>query len=46
MRARERVDGELLDAAPTLRVMSNLAVGVDNIDVAGWTARIVNPEVL
>ncbi len=28
----ERVDEELLDAAPGLRVVSNMAVGVDNID--------------
>ncbi len=28
----ERVDAELLDAAPRLRVVSNMAVGVDNID--------------
>lgn len=35
----ERVDGPLLDAAPTLRVVSNMAVGVDNVDVAACTAR-------
>jgi glyoxylate reductase len=36
----ERVDGELLDAAgPQLRVVSNVAVGYDNIDVPACTAR-------
>ncbi len=36
----DRVDAELLDAAgPTLKVVSNCAVGVDNIDVAAATAR-------
>ena len=36
----EKVDGELLDAAgPQLRVVSNVAVGYNNIDVAACTAR-------
>lgn len=35
----ERIDAALLDAAPRLRVVSNLAVGVDNIDVPACTAR-------
>jgi glyoxylate reductase len=35
----ERIDGELLDAAPRLRVVSNMAVGYDNINVAACTAR-------
>jgi lactate dehydrogenase-like 2-hydroxyacid dehydrogenase len=35
----DRVDRELLAAAPRLRVISNMAVGVDNIDVAACTAR-------
>ncbi len=35
----ERVDAELLDAAPRLRVVSQVAVGFDNIDVAAATAR-------
>ncbi len=35
----ERVDGPLLDTVPSLRVVSNMAVGVDNIDVAELTAR-------
>jgi lactate dehydrogenase-like 2-hydroxyacid dehydrogenase len=35
----ERIDGELLDAAPRLRVVSNMAVGFNNIDVAACTAR-------
>ena len=30
----DRVDAELLDAAPNLRVVSNMAVGVDNIDLS------------
>jgi glyoxylate reductase len=29
----EQVDGELLDAAPNLRAVANLAVGTDNIDL-------------
>jgi glyoxylate reductase len=35
----DRIDGALLDVAPRLRVISNLAVGYDNIDVAAATAR-------
>jgi glyoxylate reductase len=35
----ERVDQELLDAAPSLRVVANHAVGVDNVDVRACTAR-------
>jgi len=35
----ERVDQELLEAAPRLRVISNMAVGYDNVDVAACTAR-------
>lgn len=35
----DRVDGELLDAAPRVRVVSNYAVGFDNIDVPAATAR-------
>jgi glyoxylate reductase len=37
----ERVDAELLAAAPSLRVVSNHAVGVDNVDLAACTARRV-----
>jgi glyoxylate reductase len=33
----DRVDSALLDAAPHLRVVSNFAVGYDNIDVAAAT---------
>jgi glyoxylate reductase len=29
----DRVDGDLLDAAPRLRVVSNFAVGADNVDL-------------
>jgi glyoxylate reductase len=35
----ERVDGALLDAAPQLRVVSNYAVGFDNIDLDACAAR-------
>jgi glyoxylate reductase len=35
----ERVDAELLDAAPNLKVISNMAVGYDNVDVPAATAR-------
>ena len=36
----ETIDGAVMDAAgPSLRVISNMAVGVDNIDVAAATAR-------
>ncbi len=35
----DRIDGALLDAAPRVRVVSNYAVGFDNIDVAAATAR-------
>jgi glyoxylate reductase len=35
----ERVDAELLDARPELRVVANMAVGYDNVDVAAATAR-------
>lgn len=37
----DRVDAALLDAAPSLRIVSNLAVGYDNVDVAAATARRV-----
>jgi glyoxylate reductase len=35
----DKVDSELLAAAPSLRVVANHAVGVDNVDVAACTAR-------
>src|SRR5687767_8200430 len=35
----DRVDEELLEAAPRLRVISNMAVGYDNVDVTACTAR-------
>jgi len=35
----ERVDGELLDAAPALRAVANCAVGTDNIDLDACAAR-------
>ncbi len=47
----ERIDGEVMEAAgPQLKVISNLAVGFDNIDVSAATARKIpvgnTPEVL
>ncbi len=35
----DRIDGPLLDTAPKLKVVSNFAVGFNNIDVAAATAR-------
>jgi glyoxylate reductase len=35
----EKVDDELLQAAPKLRIAANVAVGFDNIDVAACTKR-------
>ena len=35
----DRIDASVLDAAPTVRVVSNMAVGVDNVDVPELTAR-------
>ena len=35
----DRVDRELLDAAPNLRVISNMAVGVDNVDLVACTEK-------
>ncbi|MGZ3636476.1 MAG: 2-hydroxyacid dehydrogenase [Ktedonobacterales bacterium] len=35
----DRIDGELLDACPRLRVVSNMAVGFDNIDIPAATER-------
>ena len=46
----DRVDKELLEAAPRLRVVANHAVGYDNVDVPACTARGVwvtnTPDVL
>ncbi len=46
----ERIDVEFLDAAPRCRVVANMAVGYDNIDVAALTQRGVlatnTPDVL
>lgn len=46
----ERIDAELLAAAPGLRVVANMAVGVDNIDLDACRARDVvvtnTPDVL
>lgn len=38
---RSKIDARLLDAMPALRVVSNFAVGFDNIDVAAATQRNV-----
>ena len=35
----DRVDGQLLDAAPRLKVVSNYAVGFNNVDVPASTGR-------
>jgi glyoxylate reductase len=35
----DRVDGELLDACPGIKVVANFGVGFNNIDVAAATAR-------
>lgn len=46
----DRIDDELLDAAPKLRVVANFAVGYDNVDVPAATRRGVvvtnTPDVL
>jgi glyoxylate reductase len=46
----DRVDGALLDALPSVRVIANFAVGYDNVDVPACTARDVwvtnTPDVL
>lgn len=46
----DRIDEEVLEGLPTLRIVANLGVGVDNIDVAGATRRGVlvtnTPDVL
>lgn len=35
----DRIDAELIDAAPNLKVISQIAVGVDNIDIDAASAR-------
>jgi glyoxylate reductase len=35
----DKVDGDLMDSAPHLKVVSNLAVGYDNIDIPAATER-------
>lgn len=46
----DRIDRELMDAAPHLQVISQLAVGYDNIDIAAASARGIavghTPDVL
>lgn len=41
VRNRTEVDAALLDAAPDLQVVARAGVGLDNVDVAGATARDV-----
>src|SRR5512135_2445022 len=46
----ERIDAQIMDGAPRLKVISNCAVGVDNVDFAAATARGIpvgnTPDVL
>jgi glyoxylate/hydroxypyruvate/2-ketogluconate reductase len=46
----ERIDAEVLDACPQLKVVANMAVGYNNFDIAACTARGVlatnTPDVL
>src|SRR5580700_10086521 len=35
----DKIDGPLLDAAPRLKVVSNFAVGFNNVDIAAATQR-------
>jgi len=46
----DKVDGPIMDAAPKLRVISNMAVGFDNVDLREATKRKImvcnTPEVL
>jgi gluconate 2-dehydrogenase len=46
----ERIDAEVLDANPQLRVVANMAVGYNNLDIAAFDARGVlatnTPDVL
>jgi glyoxylate reductase len=46
----DRIDGDLLDAAPALKIVANIAVGYDNIDVPAAASRGVivtnTPDVL
>ncbi len=46
----DRIDGEVLDAGPDLRIVANIAVGFDNLDLAAGRARGVvmtnTPDVL
>jgi len=46
----ERIDAKLLDALPSIKAVSNMAVGFDNIDVEACTARgvvvCITPDVL
>ena len=39
----ERVDAELLDACPSIRAISNMAVGTDNIDLEECRRRGIDP---
>lgn len=35
----DRIDGEVVESAPDLKIVANMAVGVDNIDVEACTGR-------
>lgn len=39
----DRVDAALLDAAPPLKVVANMAVGYNNVDIAAAAQRLVPP---
>ncbi len=49
-RVSDRIDAAVLDAAPSLKIVANCAVGVDNIDLAGCRRRGIlvtnTPDVL
>lgn len=46
----DRVDAEVMDAAPTLKIVANIAVGYENVDLAAAAARGIvvtnTPDVL
>lgn len=46
----DRIDGDVMDAAPSLRIVANIAVGYDNVDTAAANARGIvvtnTPDVL
>ncbi len=46
----DRIDGDVMDAAPSLRIVANIAVGYDNVDTSAASARGIvvtnTPDVL